>query len=400
MFKQLLSPTFSIIFFITILLSCGNDENKTAQRDKSEALTKNEQKSPSHENFYKRLEGTIAGKPVVVHFSKFENKMFFNYYYVSQGIPIGLYANQENKLKGDSIELIEWDRQKKDFEERGDNKWHIVISENGVSGIWIARDGKTTAAITLKENYPSGSSLFNVVGKSDSYSIKFTTDTVAANSYMMMMEPSDATNSKWFTEKIVENIWGDDQAASSSIQSVIEDETKSYFEEYKAEIDTMRMNRDLADSGSHFALNYENEINANAIYNDNGFLVLDVGSYGYFGGAHGIQGSTVLCYDMKEKKEMNLNDVISIDSVTLQKIVEKNFRINSGLKPNQSLKEFLFENKLPANDNFYFTNKGLGFVYQPYEVAAYVYGIIYVFIPYTDLKAYLNPHFMQRMGLE
>lgn len=402
MLKRLLMFRYSIIFLITILFACGNADNKkqTENSANESSIQSNTQRDLAEGNFYKRLEGKIAGQEVVAHFSKFEDKMFFNYYYVSQGVPIGLYANVENKLASDSIELIEWDMQSKRLDNKGDNKWRIVISENSVSGIWIGRDGKKVSTINLKENYPSGSYLYNIIGKSASHPVKFKNDTVTARSYIMMMEPSDATSSKWFAEKIIENIWGDEANPSSSIMSVIESQTKQFFEEYEADMDTLRKSIDNADTGRHHTLNYENDINANALYNDNGFLVLDVGSYNYYGGAHGMQGSSILCYDMKEKRALNLSDVISIDSIALQKIVEKNFRKASRIPANKPLTEILFENKLPANDNFYFTNKGLGFVYQPYEVAAYVYSMVNVFIPYAEVMPNLNPQFAQRMNLE
>lgn len=396
---------YTLLFLIVTIFSCGESNNKSSKESTPKekgSSTKDKEGNPAslNGNFYKRLEGQIAGQDVVVHYSKFEDKMFFNYYYVSQGIPIGLYANSENKLAGDSIELIEYDLMQKDYEHQEDNKWHIIQTENGIKGIWISRDGKKTSNISLKENYPTGSSLFNIVGKSDSSAVYFKEDTAVARTYMMMMEPSDASVTKWFSEMLIKNFWSDETAKPKSLSNLIETETKSYIKDYKAEIDTMRMNGELADTGMHYMLNYENQLNSNAFYNDNGFVVLDIGSYGYYGGAHGIQGTSAICFDVKEKKVMVLEDILSIDSLTLQKIVEKNFKARSGLKPNEPMTEVLFENKLPANDNFYFTNKGLGFIYQPYEVAAYAFGIVNVFIPYNEVRQYLNPQFALRMGLQ
>ena len=297
-------------------------------------------------------------------------------------------------------ELIEYDRFSKNYQDEQDNKWHIIITSNGVKGQWISGDGKKIHDISLKENYPAGSHLFNIVGIRDSLQVFLKKDTIMASSSMMLMEPSDASAGAWYKNALFKTFSDADNSASGSIEQYLKDDTEEYLKHYKAEIDTMLKNDLISDEERTPSLNYENDLNANALYNNNGYLVLDVGSYMYTGGAHGLEGRSMICFDMTQKKEMQLTDIISIDSVSLQKLVEKNFRTMSGLKASQPLNEILFENKLPANDNFYFTNKGIGFVYQPYEVAAYAMGMIYVFIPYTDVKQYLNPQFVQRMGLQ
>jgi len=393
--------TYILLVFL-ILMSCKDAGNKKIDEKTTELYATTSQRSetnPLTESFYKRLEGTIGGKEVVVHISKFKNKIFLNYYYASKGIPIGLYINRDLDPKGDSLELIEYDRFSKNYLQQQDNKWRLVLTANGAKGQWLSGDGKKVYDINLKENYPAGSHLFNVVGTTDSLPIALKSDTVMATSCMMLMEPSDAAASGWYKNALLKSLSGEGNGYSGTIKQYLEEDTKQYLKEYKAELDTMFKNIEISDNDRFSSLNYVNELNSNALYNDHEFLVLDVGSYVYSGGAHGLEGKSIICYDMNQKREMQLNDVISIDSVSLKKIVEKKFRTTSGMKPGQPLTEILFENNLPANDNFYFTNKGLGFIYQPYEVAAYAVGIIYVFIPYTEVKPYLNPQFASRMGI-
>lgn len=397
MLNRLLYPIFFVMLFACN--NANNQKNAEKQQESTGAAMENN-KLLSDKNFYKRLQGKIGTQDVVAHLSKFEDKIFFTYYHVSQGIPIGLYNYPGKKLPGDSIELTEYDRLRKTYDKEQDNKWRVVITENGVKGKWIGGDGKTTYNISLQEQYPAGAQLFNVVGVKDSLQVTVKNDTVMASSFMMVMEPADAAASSWYKNALLNTFSDHGTNFSGTILQYIENETKEYFKYYQAEIDTLlKRNLMVEDEGQYHWLNYANELNANALYNDHHYLVMNIGSYTYTGGAHGLEGRTAVCYDMKEKKEMQLSDVISIDSVSLQKIVEKNFREQSGLKTGQPLTEILFENKLPANDNFYFTNKGMGFIYQPYEVAAYAVGIIYVFIPYTHLKPYLNPRFAQRMEI-
>ena len=64
------------------------------------------------------------------------------------------------------------------------------------------------------------------------------------------------------------------------------------------------------------------------------------------------------------------------------------------LKPTDALTEAgLFENKIEANDNFYLTGKGLGFMYNPYEIGPFAMGEIDLFISFKDLDEFLQPAF-------
>ncbi|RZL17638.1 MAG: hypothetical protein EOO96_28745, partial [Pedobacter sp.] len=56
------------LFSLFILASCNNSKNNqnTGSTTDSTAVTKTE----LPDNFYKRLEGTVAGKPVVVNLQK------------------------------------------------------------------------------------------------------------------------------------------------------------------------------------------------------------------------------------------------------------------------------------------------------------------------------------------
>ena len=44
---------------------------------------------------------------------------------------------------------------------------------------------------------------------------------------------------------------------------------------------------------------------------------------------------------------------------------------------------------------WYDSKKGILFLYNPYEIAAYAYGEIELFIPFEDVKSVVNPRFLQ-----
>ena len=142
--------------------------------------------------------------------------------------------------------------------------------------------------------------------------------------------------------------------------------------------------------------NHQQTIN----YNDNGYVVIDFLADAYTGGAHGNYSSTMFCLDVQNKKQLVLNDIIKIDSNTLERILERNLRKEYNIKSKDALNTVLFDDFIKPNKNFYFNANGIAFMYNPYEVASYAQGQIVIFIPYSDVKAYLVPAFAQRMGIK
>ena len=45
------------------------------------------------------------------------------------------------------------------------------------------------------------------------------------------------------------------------------------------------------------------------------------------------------------------------------------------------------------------TAKGIGFQYDPYEIAAYAYGPIFIYITFKEIQSYLKPEFKKLVGL-
>ena len=96
--------------------------------------------------------------------------------------------------------------------------------------------------------------------------------------------------------------------------------------------------------------------------------------------------------------ELKVSDITTADSVTLEHLIESAFRKAHHLARNAHLTHFLLDDYLAANHNFYITDKGIGFLYNPYEVSGYR-EIIEVFFPFSEFKGTLTPWFAKRMGL-
>jgi Protein of unknown function (DUF3298)/Deacetylase PdaC len=121
-------------------------------------------------------------------------------------------------------------------------------------------------------------------------------------------------------------------------------------------------------------------------YVSQNLLVFSADSYEYSGGAHGNYGTGHWVIDMRNEKLLSIQDVIT-DTAALSTILEKNFRKINKVPANQSLEEYgLFVNSIPVTNNFFLTQKCLGFTYNPYEIGPYAAGQITITIPFEEFK--------------
>lgn len=115
----------------------------------------------------------------------------------------------------------------------------------------------------------------------------------------------------------------------------------------------------------------------------------------YEGGAHPNSNSTYLNYNPVSHQEIVLDSLIKPGTMSqLTAAAEKIFRKNEKISVTASLKDnYFFENnKFSLNQNFTITKNGLKFLYNPYEIKAYVYGTTELVIPFAELKDIARPN--------
>jgi len=110
----------------------------------------------------------------------------------------------------------------------------------------------------------------------------------------------------------------------------------------------------------------------------------------YMGGAHPNTTISLINFSLQTGEALELDDLFKPGfEDPLNKVGEKIFRRKQKLKPDESLNDagyWFDKNNFELNDNFLIKKNGLLFVFNPYEIAAYVYGAIEVFIPYKEIK--------------
>jgi hypothetical protein len=121
-------------------------------------------------------------------------------------------------------------------------------------------------------------------------------------------------------------------------------------------------------------------------------LVISRDSYIYSGGAHGENQKTYFVLDTKLLLRAVLSDILKADSSEeLQKQIDGALRAKYGGGSYASLTDLGFlTDTVERSENFFVSREGLGFCWNPYEIAPYSMGTIEVVLPYEQIKSLLT----------
>ncbi|MET4081735.1 hypothetical protein ABIB40_001684 [Pedobacter sp. UYP30] len=338
-------------------------------------------------SFYKHFSGTIAGQPVSVQLQSIAETVTGSYAYTKHNEPIDLVFRKDSS----KVNLLVFSEGLNDDESiTGLPIWKCYYRNGKITGKWYNGNRTKTYPILLKEDYPVGVTQFNII----------TYDTTAVYS-PKAKKSSNYDISGAFPVAI------DNKAnwLNTEIKKILDVDTSLSFENalkkmQDSNIADYRENAGYDSTNLNLQTHWDDEKNITVQYNENGYVVLQLEGYEYSGGAHGNPWLANYCFDIVHQRKMVLKDLVTADSLTLQRLLESQFRKDNNLKPTDSLTSILFENNLPPNKNFLFTQSGIEFTYIPYEVAPYVEGILSILIPFEKLKKYLVPEFEKRMKLK
>lgn len=195
-------------------------------------------------------------------------------------------------------------------------------------------------------------------------------------------------------KKVLDSIYKDELFSKDSvfadysvntIKKALETKKQNYFKENKESLD---------DYSPEYPQIWD-QVSTMGVYSkQNDFLTIQYTGFGYSGGAHGYDYENYKIVDLKNQKKVELKDLVSNpEKIDWHSILMKHF-------PSKEQKEMILVDKISANNNFYFDEKNLHFVFGQYEIAAYAAGIIDVAVPFSEISNTLNPEFKKRMNLK
>ena len=137
---------------------------------------------------------------------------------------------------------------------------------------------------------------------------------------------------------------------------------------------------------------WEGKVKGKVSYESEQILNLEIDHYIFTGGAHGYSGKRSLLFHPKTGKTITLAEIIN-DTPAFKTFAEKQFRdkyaIPNGTPINS--KGLMFEDeKFQLPQNIFFTEQGLLFYYNAYEIASYAEGAQELLLPYDSIEKFLK----------
>jgi hypothetical protein len=339
--------------------------------------------SQSADSWQRSYAGTIGSYPVTIHLHKMGHTAAGYYYYASTERPIYFYGNDTTAGNG---KLILYGYGPEDI-------LTLSVNATNCTGIWKkAGDSVKTLPVKATEK-----KMVTIPGY-DLYFIKGHVDLRPGmpESPFGMFEaasvwPRGNTASVSLVKKIL-NRQFNEASGNTDIQKTLLAQKDQYLKTYLDE------RKNVADSELvEYAYTFNEESTQWAIvaYQSLTILTLANWNYLYLGGAHGSYTTLYIVIDLLNNKELTLKNVLTNAGINkLGPLLEKYYRRENGLGLKDDLTENgLFENQIKPNENFFVTSKGIGFNYAPYEIGPYAMGEVNIFIPFTELTAYLQPGF-------
>lgn len=123
-------------------------------------------------------------------------------------------------------------------------------------------------------------------------------------------------------------------------------------------------------------------------------LTINYNVSGFSGGAHGYSNTSFKNFDIKNEKTITLQDIFKDPKkMNWHKILLSHFE-------DEEQKDMLLVDKILVNNNFYFNNNQITFVYNPYEITAYAAGVVFITIPFAELKPFLTTDFIRQYDIK
>jgi len=207
----------------------------------------------------------------------------------------------------------------------------------------------------------------------------------------------DSNVLKLVRSTIISNLFGDEYVKCPN-DSIVKQFSAELYMDYK-ENNLPLLN--VKDSANNYSFNNEHTLNGFSLLSDKKIYVYGIERYVDMGGAHGLETRNYYNFDLKTGKLISENDIfIPNFKGKLAEIIKKQIIVESkeskdpkDSEPIISLEDTDFwTDSIKPNGNFYITDEGINYVFNPYEIAPYYMGQTEVTLHYNLIKDLLKPN--------
>ncbi len=286
--------------------------------------------------------------------------------------------------------------------EGGDNppEWRIdLLDDKMLKGTWVS--GRELPIELQAAALPSGSVAFSLIALTGEEKLRpsdpHSPGAMYSLSAIWPQGVSDASLDQFLRAEIAGGILGDSASTIfSSAEELLNSQRKEFVDSYQIDMEDFVEDTTTFSEDNKYMYSYDLQSDVSVIWNQDNLLSLAFFTYVFSGGAHGNYATGLASYDLSQKKLLAISDVFKPGfEAVLNPALEKSLRKKFGLAANAPLTDVLFDEQFSFTDNFCLTGKGILFSYPPYEIAAYAMGEIKLFVPFSELKAVLQPAFVK-----
>ncbi len=196
---------------------------------------------------------------------------------------------------------------------------------------------------------------------------------------------------------VISNLFGDDyikHANDSIVQLFVAELVGEYKENNEPLLNTL-------DRKSRYSFDNEHTLSGFSLLSDKKIYVYGIERYVNMGGAHGLETRNYFNFDLstgnliKEKDLFKANYESALAALIKKRIVEesKEYKDEKNSEPIIDLEDTdYWIDSIKANGNFYITDEGINYVFNPYEIAPYYMGQTEVTLPFNRLQNLLKPN--------
>ncbi len=139
-------------------------------------------------------------------------------------------------------------------------------------------------------------------------------------------------------------------------------------------------------------MNYEQILDNKILFNKNDILSYGVNLYTFTGGAHGMSSTVFQVLNLKTASPIKLSDIFedrNLDKVG--ELIKMALAKKLGYNSTSKLEDDGYDvSAIVPTENFYVNEEGITWLYNPYEIAAYVVGKSEILVSYSDLLIYIK----------
>jgi len=189
-----------------------------------------------------------------------------------------------------------------------------------------------------------------------------------------------------------------DSVVPDDFQQAVEKRVGLLVNAYKSEVSEIY--KDCEDQPSEYMINWDSSCQGKFGESHASVISYYIESSAYSGGAHGIYGTVGSLFSLKDGSHITQDQYfIRGYEEKLTSLLIKYLRNCLGESPISDNGDELGEDddeiypKPYPNDNIYFTQNGVVFTYQPYEIASYAEGQMTAEIPWAEIEPLIRSEY-------